>query len=110
MAITNNSKLISAINKQSNSTDPGCGCGAVIIGEGELLPAGDYVAFQPTEDNGLIDLDTIVFKGAPIENASGTPIIAFRASARTGTTFWHANIESCRNRGANPIVFFKRCK
>ena len=61
MAITNNSKLISAINKQGISTDPGCGCGAVVISKTEALPAGDYVAFQSTDGANPISLTSIVF-------------------------------------------------
>lgn len=110
MAITDNSKLVSAINKQGNSTDPGCGCGAVLVAKTEDLPAGDYVAFQQTNATAAISLTNIVFKGEPIVDISGTPITTFVGSEKTGTTIWYANIESCTNDSAQNTIFYKRCK
>ena len=110
MAITDNTRIIGAINKQGNSTDPGCGCGAVIVQNDEDLPRGDYVAFQCTDGAAAISLTTILFSGAPITNVSGNAITTFASDPKAGTTLWYANIESCKNAGDNPIIFYKRCK
>ena len=110
MAITDNSKLVSAINKQGNSTDPGCGCGAVVVAKLEALPAGDYVAFQHVDGASPLSLTSIVFKGEPIVDISGTPITTFTGGEKIGTTLWYANIESCTNSGTGAAIFYKRCK
>ncbi len=110
MAITNNSKLISAINKQTNSSDPGCGCGAVLVRKGDTLPAGDYVMMMSTSA-ALITLNNIVWKGVPWLDTGviGTPpatsiAFDFRYSMR-----YEMNIESCDVAGGD-AVFYRRCK
>ena len=98
MAITNNSKLISAINKQTNSSDPGCGCGAVLVRKGGTLPAGDYVMMVSTTP-AIITLTSIVWKGVPWLDTGlvGTLPATSIAFDMRYTQRFEMNIESCRS-------------
>ncbi|QDP52792.1 MAG: hypothetical protein Unbinned838contig1000_43 [Prokaryotic dsDNA virus sp.] len=110
MAITDNSRLVSAINKQSNSTDPGCGCGAQLVRKGQALPAGDYVMMKGLAAAPLI-LSNIVWKGEPWNDsalANNAPVTTLNLDLRYSMS-WEMNIESCDVAGAD-AVFYKRCK
>jgi hypothetical protein len=110
MAITDTTRITSAINKQSTSTDPGCGCGAVLVPAGHSLPAGDYVHMKAFTSSGNIALTAIVWKGEPWLDASSptyAPITSMILDSRNADH--KMNIESC-NVGTTSAIFYKRCK
>lgn len=112
MAITNNTKLIGAINKQSTSTDPGCGCGAVLVPAGHSLPAGDYVMVKAVTAAGNIVLSNIVWKGEgwlDASSASYAPITDMTLDSRSASFPYEMNIQSC-DVGTTDALFYKRCK
>ena len=109
MAITDTSKITSAINKQGNSTDPGCGCGAVYLADTKALPAGDYIALQGVLSTSAVTLTSIVWKGAPWVDFNGTPLTSVTLDSHRITSPWYMNIESCTIEGSDAL-FYKRCK
>jgi len=111
MAIDNNSRLTSAINKQGNNA-PSLGCGAVYVKNGVSLPAGDYVAVCGIDSTTQTTLDNIVWKGEPILDATGgamTGLASLVIDTNRISGLWYLNIESCDVTGG-PAIFYKRCR
>jgi hypothetical protein len=112
MAITDTTRITSAINKQSTSTDPGCGCGAVLVPAGHSLPAGDYVMVKAVTSTGNIVLSNIVWKGEgwlDATSSSYAPLTSITLDSRCASFPYEMNIESC-DVATTGAVFFKRCK
>ena len=77
----------------------------------EVLPEGDYVAFQATIDTAAITLKEAEYNGAPVVDVVGNPMALLGTfSSRIGTTIWYANIKTCKNLAEHPVMFYKRCK
>ena len=112
MAITNNTKLIGAIKNQHVSTDPGCGCGAILVPAGHSLPAGDYVMVKAVTSVGSIVLSNIVWKGEGWLDATSStyaPLTTITLDSRSASFPYEMNIQSC-DVATTSALFYKRCK